>query len=117
MRLPYPMEAFDATTDYADHLCALPQSQKRSSRAIFSCHENQFLCVIPASLCLLFLPHLHANPTGTTGPARILRTLPRLPPCQPSTSSVDQSAEVCPYSTTVVYQVADNVPHRARVQR
>jgi len=37
----------------------------------------------PASLCLLFLPYLHANPTGTTGPARILRALPRLPPCQP----------------------------------
>jgi len=83
MRLPYPMEAFYATTDYSDPLCALQQSHKSSSRAIFSCNENQFPCVIPTSLCLLFLPHLHANPTGTTGPARILRTLPRLPPCQP----------------------------------
>lgn len=39
---------------------------------------------IPASLCLLSLPHLHANPAGTTGPARILRISPRLPPCQPT---------------------------------
>ena len=39
---------------------------------------------ILASLCLLSLPHLHANPTGTTGPARILRILPRLPPSQPT---------------------------------
>src|SRR5712692_6618639 len=83
MRLPSPMEAFYATTDYADHLCALPQSHKSSSCAIFSCHENQFPWVIPASLCLLFLPHLHTNSTGTTGPARILRTLPRLPPGPP----------------------------------
>jgi hypothetical protein len=29
---------------------------------------------IPASLCLLSLPHLHTIPTGTTGPARSLRT-------------------------------------------
>ena len=33
-----------------------------------------------ASLGLLSLPHLHANPTGTTGPARILHISPRLPP-------------------------------------
>ena len=39
---------------------------------------------ILASLCLLSLPHLHTNPTGTTGPARILRILPRLPPSQPT---------------------------------
>src|SRR5713101_7890042 len=39
--------------------------------------------------------------TGTLGFARILCTLPRLPPCQPSTTSVDQSAEACPYPTTV----------------
>src|SRR5438876_7475873 len=39
---------------------------------------------IRASLCLLSLPHLHANPTGTTGPARILHILPRLPPSQPT---------------------------------
>src|SRR6266849_7583576 len=39
---------------------------------------------IPASLCLLSLPHLHANPTGTAGPARILRISPRLPPYQPT---------------------------------
>ena len=36
-----------------------------------------------ASLCLLSLPCLPANSTGTTGPARILRISPRLPPCQP----------------------------------
>jgi hypothetical protein len=39
---------------------------------------------IRASLCLLSLPYLHANSTGTTGPARILRILPRLPPSQPT---------------------------------
>src|SRR5258708_5622858 len=39
---------------------------------------------IPTSLCLLSLPHLHANPTGTTGPARSLRISPRLPPYQPT---------------------------------
>src|SRR6266849_5675695 len=99
MRLPYPMAAFDATTDYADHLCALPQSHTSSSCAIFSCQENQFPWVIPASLCLLFLPHLHTNPTGTTGPARILCTLPRLPHSNPSPTSVDQSAEACPTSS------------------
>ncbi len=33
-------------------------------------------CVIPASLCLLSLPHLHTNFTGTTGTARILRISP-----------------------------------------
>src|SRR5438874_163195 len=75
MHLPYPMEAFDATTDNSDHLCALQQSPKSSSHALKTSS--------PASLCLLFLPHLHTNPTGTTGPARILRALPRLPPCQP----------------------------------
>jgi hypothetical protein len=26
LRLPSPMEAFDATTDYSDYLCALQQS-------------------------------------------------------------------------------------------
>jgi hypothetical protein len=35
---------------------------------------------IPASLNQLSLPRLHTNSTGTTDPARILRTLPRLPP-------------------------------------
>src|SRR6266699_3506638 len=49
----------------------------------------------PASLCLLFLPHLHANSTGTTGPARILCISPRLPhPLCPT--SVERNAEACP---------------------
>ena len=39
---------------------------------------------IPANSRLLSLPHLHANSTGTTGPVRILRISPRLPPCQPT---------------------------------
>jgi len=49
----------------------------------------------PASWRLLFLPHLHTTPTGTTGSARILRISPRLPHPLRSTS-VDQNAEVCP---------------------
>jgi len=39
---------------------------------------------IPANSRLLSLPHLHANPAGTTGLVRILRISPRLPPCQPT---------------------------------
>ena len=62
--------------------------------------------VIPASLCLLFLPHLHANPTGTTGPARILCISPRLPPYQLTPTSVDQNAEACPTSPPFVLAVA-----------
>ena len=46
---------------------------------------------------LLSLPHLHTNSTGTPGSARILRISPRLPPYQPTTSSVDQNAEACPH--------------------
>ncbi len=75
-RLISLMYVFHTTPHYRDDLCALRQSQKSSSRAILLSSENPFPCVIPASLCLLFLPHLHANPTGTTGPARILRTSP-----------------------------------------
>src|SRR5450759_4845257 len=90
MRLPYPMEAFYATTDYFDHLCALPQSQKRSSRAIFPSSENQFPGVIPASLCLLFLPHLpwlpHRNNRPRSHPPHFASTasIPTHPPPQSS---------------------------------
>ncbi len=45
----------------------------------------------PASLYLLFLPHLHATSTGTTGSARIHCISPRLPPSLNPTS-VDQNA-------------------------
>jgi len=45
----------------------------------------------PASLCLLFLPHLHATSTGTTGSARIHCISPRLPHSLHPTS-VDQNA-------------------------
>ena len=37
---------------------------------------------------LLSLPHLHTTSTGTPGSARSLRISPRLPPYQPTTSSV-----------------------------
>src|SRR5207245_1729146 len=47
-----------------------------------------------ASLCLLSLPHFHANPTGTTGSARTLCISPRLPhPLHPA--SVERNAEAC----------------------
>lgn len=46
---------------------------------------------------LLSLPHLHTNSTGATGSARILHISPRLPPYQPTTTSVDQNAEACPH--------------------
>jgi hypothetical protein len=45
---------------------------------------------------LLSLARLHTNSTGTADSARILRISPRLPPCQPTTTSVDQNAEACP---------------------
>ncbi len=46
---------------------------------------------------LLSLLSLLALSTGTTGSARILHISPRLPPYQPTTTSVDQNAEVCPH--------------------
>jgi len=46
---------------------------------------------------LLSLLSLQALSTATTGSARILHISPRLPPYQPTTTSVDQNAEVCPH--------------------
>src|SRR5260370_42712620 len=57
--------------------------------------------MIPASLCLLFLPHLPAISTGTTGPARILRIRLDCLHANPAATSVNRSAEACPHRTTV----------------
>ena len=59
----------------------------------------------PASLRLLFLPHLHATSTGTTGSARIHCISPRLPHSLHPTS-VDQNAVV--FVLSLSFQIAES---------
>ncbi len=73
------------------HLRSLVEGNGLFVSAVVRINVRQF----PASLCLLFLPHLHANSTGTTGLARILHISPRLPHSLRPTS-VDQNVEACP---------------------
>src|SRR5438270_5373675 len=75
------------------HILLIIRMVRRSTTKIF------------ASWSLLSLPYLHANPTGTSGSARILHISPRLPPCQPTTTSVDQNAEACLASPPFVLAV------------
>jgi hypothetical protein len=58
----------------------------------------------PASVCLLFLPHLPATSTGTTGSARIHCISPRLPHSLHPTS-VDQNAVASVLSLS--FQIAE----------
>src|SRR5579864_8795824 len=67
---------------------------------------------IPASLCLLSLPHLHANPAGTTGPARSLCISPRLPPHSPRSFSPFSFLHICMILAT---QHALRVPVSKRI--
>ena len=80
---------------------ALYNRAKRSSCAIFPYNENQFPCVIPASLCLLFLPRLpwlpHWNNRPRSHPAHSASTAP----CQPIHHLSRTKAEVRPYPATV----------------
>ncbi len=72
------------------HCCSLVEEHGLFVSTVVRINIRQFY----ASLCLLFLPHLHSNSTGTTGPARILRISPRLPYSLRPTS-VDRNAEGC----------------------
>jgi hypothetical protein len=83
-----------------------PAHYRQHSLAVM-CSGDRVLLIIGNVQCsitqtfaicrLLSLPHLLTLSTGTTGSARSLRISPRLPPYQPTTSSVDQNAEACPH--------------------
>ena len=70
------------------HGCSLVEEHGLFVSAVGAIKRRRF----PASLCLLFLPHLHATSTRTTDSARILCISPRLPHSLHPTS-VDQNAE------------------------
>ena len=88
-----------STAHYRQHSLAVMSSGDRVPRIIGNAQHSP--TQIFAICRLLSLPHLHTNSTGTTGSARILHISPRLPPCQPTPTSVDQNAEACPYISSL----------------
>ena len=78
------------------HRCSRVEEHGLFVSAVGAIKRRRF----PASLRLLFLPHLPATSTGTTGSARIHCISPRLPHSLRPTS-VDQNAEAFVLSLSV----------------
>ena len=83
------------------HRCSRVEEHGLFVSAVGAIKRRRF----PASLCLLFLLHLHATSTRTTGSARIHCISPRLPHSLHPTS-VDQNAVASVLSLS--FQIAES---------